>query len=252
MKNKMEYQRVQTPGPRYFQGFRPDQIHAEAALRGMKLLRKASTVHLLEMENDNLEGGVAEELFGQGPIWDNTLRLKYGCTCGKCILGYLSPRIAFALSETAKVEIRKMREDDHDGENEQGEEGQRKKDNWRKVLLLECVSECLQPSEKSSHKTVPSPANLRWKAFGLGPDGYYLNSVCDSFIKDLLLRLFRYVESGMTDLDSDPAAEEEERDEDPAAEEEERIWREVKALPPCRNDTEVGFVKSRCFGWDPI
>lgn len=43
------------------------------------------------------------------------LRLRYGCTCGKCISGFLSPRMCFALECQADIWSDFLREDIEDG-----------------------------------------------------------------------------------------------------------------------------------------
>lgn len=86
-----------------FTGFRQSDIECLAALTGTEIfdLTKLSDRDIWAVSSATDE--MARRVREVDPI-RNTLRLKYGCTCGKCIGGFLSPRMQFALVTQAEIQ----------------------------------------------------------------------------------------------------------------------------------------------------
>ncbi|RYC61568.1 hypothetical protein CHU98_g4642 [Xylaria longipes] len=86
-----------------FTGFCQSDIECLAALTGTEIfdLTKLSDrdIWVVSSATDEMASRVREA----NPI-RNTLRLKYGCTCGQCIGGFLSPRMQFALLSQAEIQ----------------------------------------------------------------------------------------------------------------------------------------------------
>ncbi|KAK4450585.1 hypothetical protein QBC34DRAFT_493819 [Podospora aff. communis PSN243] len=96
MLSKMEEIRLQPRMVSKFMGFGQNMIDAVGALSGKEVF------DLTEMridEYDLLRGHDRISKLGEniGPermvLFDSTVRIKYGCTCGQCVNGYLSPRM---------------------------------------------------------------------------------------------------------------------------------------------------------------
>ncbi|KAI0530155.1 hypothetical protein GGR58DRAFT_518699 [Xylaria digitata] len=86
-----------------FEGFCQSDIACLAALTGTEIvdLTKLSDrdIWVVSKATDETASRVPEVI----PI-RNALRLKYGCTCGQCIGGFLSPRTRFALQYQAQFQ----------------------------------------------------------------------------------------------------------------------------------------------------
>ena len=79
-----------------FKGFQSSEIACLASLTGTQI------VDIIEVsDQDNLAFPSATD---DVEIVQHTLRLKYGCTCGQCIGGFLSPRMLQALLCQAETE----------------------------------------------------------------------------------------------------------------------------------------------------
>ncbi|PSR84017.1 hypothetical protein BD289DRAFT_482998 [Coniella lustricola] len=76
----------------------------------------------------------------------HTLRLKYGCTCGECIGGFLSPRMKFALLCQAETQYETLYQ----------ELSAFDKSDWLFENMLLCNLKCLTPAVKQSLKTSKS------------------------------------------------------------------------------------------------
>ncbi|KAF4471868.1 hypothetical protein FALBO_1234 [Fusarium albosuccineum] len=85
-----------------FSGFTESQITSVAALKGIKVcnlssISKETIFNISSTTKQQHERGPAPDIILQ------TLRLKYGCTCGECISGFLSPRMQIALLRQAEL-----------------------------------------------------------------------------------------------------------------------------------------------------
>ena len=87
-----------------FKGYSNSAIVCLAALAGNETVDLATLskedMAAISSTTDNAASGILEI-----DKIRYTLRLKYGCTCGECIGGFLSPRMGFALSCTAVSEF---------------------------------------------------------------------------------------------------------------------------------------------------
>ncbi|KAK8029310.1 hypothetical protein PG991_006366 [Apiospora marii] len=145
-----------------------------------------------------------------------TLRIRYGCTCGECIGGFLSPRMRRMLIEQAAIqrdEDELMPEDDDC--MDQGKE-----------ILSKPFTECLQkrmiPSEDNILHLVSDEEQPVLEAFL--EEGGTVNHQISTIFQRILdsddwERLLRN-DPQVTDL--------------------------YKELPECRNDLELGFVSGTC------
>ncbi|KAI1181439.1 hypothetical protein F5B17DRAFT_452409, partial [Nemania serpens] len=86
-----------------FTGFSQSGIECLSALTGTETfdLTKLSDRDIWAVSSATDE--MASRAREANPI-RNTLRLKYGCTCGQCIGGFLSPRMRFALLTQAEIQ----------------------------------------------------------------------------------------------------------------------------------------------------
>ena len=112
LRNRLEHRRTRGQDgrrplvePDEFKGFDAPAIECMATLQGTNAF-DLSTLSILDIEAASY---ATEDQVRSVPQFDipgirNTLRLKYGCTCGKCIGGFLSPRMMFALQSTAKIQ----------------------------------------------------------------------------------------------------------------------------------------------------
>ncbi|KAI0099041.1 hypothetical protein GGR51DRAFT_536560 [Nemania sp. FL0031] len=86
-----------------FTGFCQSDIECLAALTGTEIFDLTNLsdrdIWMVSSATDEMASRVREA----NPI-RNTLRLKYGCTCGQCIGGFLSPRMQFALRSQAEIQ----------------------------------------------------------------------------------------------------------------------------------------------------
>ncbi|KAF5008711.1 hypothetical protein FDECE_5019 [Fusarium decemcellulare] len=85
-----------------FSGFTESQITSVAALKGIKVcdlssISKETIFNISSTAEQQRQRAHTPEVILQ------TLRLKYGCTCGECISGFLSPRMQIALLRQAEL-----------------------------------------------------------------------------------------------------------------------------------------------------
>ncbi|KAI0187124.1 hypothetical protein EV127DRAFT_437398 [Xylaria flabelliformis] len=97
-----------------FVGFRQSDIACLAALTGTEIfdLTKLSDQDIWTVSSATDE--MVSRIRAVDPI-RNALRLKYGCTCGQCIGGFLSPRTRFALAEIQYDMLNEFSEIDSSG-----------------------------------------------------------------------------------------------------------------------------------------
>ncbi|KAH8722276.1 hypothetical protein BGZ61DRAFT_586895 [Ilyonectria robusta] len=96
LRSDMELRRTRFGMSDKFEGFGRSDVTCLAAL--------TSTDILYPNESTDFDTGTtASATEEQLSKTSNTLRLKYGCTCGQCIGGFLSPRMLFALLCQAEI-----------------------------------------------------------------------------------------------------------------------------------------------------
>jgi hypothetical protein len=180
-----------------------------------------------------------------GKIWE-TLRIKYGCTCGRCIGGYLSPRMSLALVSVAEIQ--------HDMLNQFMDESG-----------IDWVE--LYNSELLAHVSSPVRENMKTnKSMRQG-----FTNICDHFaeclrrhmipstknVVDLHLHHMKewppvtknFYERGGTVASVANMIFEHAMDRDEWAGDgdfRDGFGSEIDTLPPCRNDHEFGFVAGMC------
>ncbi|KAI0188422.1 hypothetical protein F4808DRAFT_468128, partial [Astrocystis sublimbata] len=86
-----------------FEGFCQSDIECLAALTGTEIFDLAQLSDEDIWEVSSATDQMASRIRDGIPI-RNTLRLKYGCTCGQCIGGFISPKMRFALLTQAEVQ----------------------------------------------------------------------------------------------------------------------------------------------------
>ncbi|KAJ2979524.1 hypothetical protein NQ176_g3198 [Zarea fungicola] len=104
------------PGSDEFAGFEQSTIACIAALSGSEVFN----LDELSPEDLNEICLATEEDARQNPkaeLVGYTLRLRYGCTCGECIGGFLSPRMLHALLCSAEVQYDIMMDSFHQSPN---------------------------------------------------------------------------------------------------------------------------------------
>jgi len=111
LRNQLEHQRTRKPrGTRTevtsdaFKGFNMPNIACIAALENTT----AFDLEILTPGDIEVAASVTDEEIQYAPQFDiagirNTLRYKYGCTCGQCVGGFLSSRMKFALLCVAEL-----------------------------------------------------------------------------------------------------------------------------------------------------
>ncbi|KAI1129069.1 hypothetical protein F5Y10DRAFT_277023 [Nemania abortiva] len=92
-----------------FEGFCQSDIACLAALTGTEIFDLTKLSDQDTWAVSSATDGMASRVREVNPI-RNTLRLKYGCTCGQCIGGFLSPRMRFALLFQAETKHDMLRE----------------------------------------------------------------------------------------------------------------------------------------------
>ncbi|KXX78615.1 hypothetical protein MMYC01_204488 [Madurella mycetomatis] len=112
LQNKLERQRTrESDGHRFsvrsdaFGGFGPSSIASLAAFENSN----AFDLSTLSLQDIEAISSTTDQEINMNPQLDiagirKTLRLKYGCTCGKCVGGFLSPRMSLALLCVAEIE----------------------------------------------------------------------------------------------------------------------------------------------------
>ncbi|KAM7198726.1 hypothetical protein V8F20_006041 [Naviculisporaceae sp. PSN 640] len=80
-----------------FKGFSHDIIASYAALKGLD-----PVIELPEEINEYFLSELKAPENYDDKLKLKTLRIKYGCSCGECIAGFLSPRMRYALSNFAR------------------------------------------------------------------------------------------------------------------------------------------------------
>ncbi|KAI1171944.1 hypothetical protein F4777DRAFT_590874 [Nemania sp. FL0916] len=86
-----------------FAGFCQADVECLAALTGTEIYDLAE----LSDRDIWIVSSATDEMASRVPVANpirNTLRLKYGCTCGQCVGGFLSPRMQFALAAQAEYQ----------------------------------------------------------------------------------------------------------------------------------------------------
>ncbi|KAK0637057.1 hypothetical protein B0T17DRAFT_520562 [Bombardia bombarda] len=86
-----------------FAGYPPSIIESVEVLSGIQVL---GAHELSETTPKATENKMISENIHLSDVFmaQRTLQLKYGCTCGECIDGFLSPRMRFALQHQAKTQ----------------------------------------------------------------------------------------------------------------------------------------------------
>jgi len=90
-----------------FRGFDLDKVQCNSALSGLKIFSNGATFDVpLDVQYGNPRSPGGEETRSSSDLaamhWE--LRIRYGCTCGDCIGGFLSPRMRLALSSVAEAQ----------------------------------------------------------------------------------------------------------------------------------------------------
>lgn len=173
------------------------------------------------------------------PSNDQMLRLKFGCTCGRCIGGYISPRTSFELQCQADIAHDMIRENIADTTGSQWCEywdhylahvgpaimqDLRTKKSLRLGFtnLFHCISQCLHrgqlPTTSNVSAYAQSERTLHVKSF-LDRGGLAASAVLVCFMR--VIEEDIYLGDGQH---------------------EETFRDEIRAIPPCRNDREFGFA----------
>lgn len=180
-------------------------------------------------------------------------RLKYGCTCGQCLAGLLSPRMRFSLICQAEIkydmlneEIPHLQKEDWDDEYFEVFHGENfrylephvrenlKTNKWMRqgfVNLFESFATCLN---KDGPQCVPVPKNV--------------NTVI-SQISEWPPYIEKFMERGGTFSSVGSLIFQLAKDRDDLAGDGEHFATfedDITALPACRNDHEFGFVSGMC------
>ncbi|KAJ5183288.1 hypothetical protein N7492_000904 [Penicillium capsulatum] len=167
------------------------------------------------------------------------LRLNYGCTCGQCISGFLSPRMRFALECQADIWSDFLREDIEDGESwlednrtfltflpRRVQNNLKTNKSMRNGLMNLCnhISTCLQghmvPNEPNVEMVLRNASEWSPVSKSFLQRGGSVGAVATMLFQ-------RAMESD--ELAGDPLHME-------------SFEKEVQQLPECRNDHEFGFV----------
>jgi ribosomal protein S18 acetylase RimI-like enzyme len=168
-------------------------------------------------------------------------RLKYGCTCGRCISGFLSPRMRFALEYQAEILSDLLLEDINDGEL------------WveSNSLLLDLISRRLRNKLKARQSMRKGFVDLLGHIAAcmqknMIPDEFNVETIVDNTRRSASGEFLRHggsVETVATML-FQRAVESDELVGDSLHPE--TLSTEICRLPECRNDHEFGFVSGMC------
>ncbi|KAG4429733.1 hypothetical protein IFR05_014784 [Cadophora sp. M221] len=196
-----------------FEGFIPDAIACMAALRGL-----------------------------EAPSDIQTLQLKYGCTCGKCIDGLLSPRMKFALSCQSEIGHDMLLIDIGDA------------DKW--CQTNEDLAEHLSPNIRQRFLTNKSLRHVFSRIFHHAAITLRSNKLptVNNIVRtwkdsnEWPAHGFNFYQRGRKTKSALRKIFEFARDQDQWAGDGKHLeaFGEIRCLPQCRNDHEFGFVARAC------
>ncbi|KAI1144865.1 hypothetical protein F4825DRAFT_445331 [Nemania diffusa] len=229
-----------------FEGFCQSDIMCHAALTGTEIfdLTKLSDrdIRAVSSATDEMAARVREA----NPI-RNTLRLKYGCTCGQCIGGFLSPRTRSALLYQAEIQHATLNEfpgrafsgpdwvelnDDVLGYlDEAVRENLKTNKSMRQGFINMCdhIASCLRKKRLPDTATVLDFYREEVSEWPPVTRNYLQRGGTVAAVAMMLIE--RAIESEAWDSDGSYM---------------EIFDDEVSQLPTCRNDYEFGFVHGMC------
>ncbi|RSL95006.1 hypothetical protein CEP52_012305 [Fusarium oligoseptatum] len=91
-----------------FRGFTPEQIESLAVLQGVTICDLDKVSKDIISRVFTTPKNEFQRIPGAAEI-QATLRLKYGCTCGQCLGGFLSPRMQYALRREGYWQMRALK-----------------------------------------------------------------------------------------------------------------------------------------------
>ncbi len=234
-----------------FTGFCQSDIECLAALTGTEIfdLTKLSDrdIWAVSSATDEMASRVREA----NPI-RNALRLKYGCTCGQCIGGFLSPRMQFALLSQAEIQYDTL--NDYPGPHCSGEDWVALNDDvlghlpraaqqnlvTNKSMRQGFINMCQHIARCLRKKRLPNTATIL---------DFYQDEVSEwpPVTRNYLQRGGTVAAVAMMLFDRVINQDEWAGDKTMM----ETFEDDINQLPACRNDHEFGFVRAMC-GYEEI
>lgn len=230
--DELERQRVLL-GPR-FDGFSQDYMRCFSILSGVHIIDLSQVPTSVIEEVLSTNTGDAGSLFDHRAVVE-TLRVKYGYTCGLCIGGFFSTRMSLAFKLACANIPKHLNSDDRCTERHLWKEnfsitrawngGYGWEEDFQYSYLFDCLADCVRNGRALTWK------NVDHYCHSLDP-GFKVNSRRHDWVKAIVVSAF------------EAAMEWDDRTGDghyrPA------YVALIDALQACRNDHEFGFVSRMC------
>ena len=229
-----------------FRGFDLDKVQCVSVLSGLKIFSNGATFDVpldVQYGNPRSPGGEETRPSSELAAMHRELRIRYGCTCGDCIGGFLSPRMRLALSSVAEAQCdmrNKRQRPNHLGDSVESQENSptsphgRHEPRGNAERSLNTI--CQRTVKCLGRRIIPTPANVL-AAFGMESADEEMSDAGPTPEREDVERainmLFKRVKK-RNEFTGDRSFQRKHAE-------------QIKKLPECRNDEEFGFVSAMCL-----